>query len=331
MSRIKRYIDVFVPLITCNMSCPYCYVPQLNLSRKELPEFRYSPEYIAKCLSKKRLGGACFFSLCAHGETLLLKELTAVVDAILGEHFVSLVTNGTISKRIDEIIKLPRHRLKRLFIKFSFHYLELLRLGLMKDFILNIEKIKRAGCSYTIEMTPYDELIPYIEEIKKFCVDNFGALCHVTVARDNSQKELPILTSLSKENYRETWSAFKSPLFDYKLSVFNIKQTKYCYAGKFTATMNLGTGDMFQCYQGKFLQNIYENPKEPIEWNPIGNDCPEPHCFNAHVFLTLGAVPELNDTTPTYTDMRNRVCTDGSEWLTPEMKKMMKQKITRRK
>jgi hypothetical protein len=273
-------------------------------------------------------GGVSGINLCGNGETLLPKELTGIIDALLGEgHFVFVVTNGTVNKRFDEIIRLPHRRLKRLFFKFSFHYLELLRLGLMNDFLSNIIKIKKAGCSYSIEMTPYDELIPYIGEIKQFCMDNFGALCHVTVARDNAKEELPILTSLSKEDYGNVWSAFKSPMFDYKLSVFNVKQTGYCYAGKATATMNLATGDLSQCYQGRFIQNIYEDPKAPIKWNPIGQSCPEPHCYNAHAFLTFGAIPALNNTTPTYTDMRNRVCADGSEWLTPKMKKMMEQKI----
>jgi hypothetical protein len=159
-------------------------------------------------------------------------------------------------------------------------------------------------------------------------MDNFGALCHVTVARNNAIKELPILTSLSKEDYKNTWSVFRSPLFDYKLSVFNVRQTGYCYGGVLTATMNLATGDLRQCYQGNFIQNIYENPKTPIKWSPIGQDgCPEQHCFNAHAFLTFGAIPELNNSTPTYADMRNRICADGSQWLTPNMKKIMGQKL----
>jgi len=301
----------------------------MNLAKKEIPKFEYQPEYIAKCLSKKRLGGKCGINLCGHGETLLPKEMTDIIDALLREgHFVFVITNGTINKRFDEIIKLPRRRLKNLFFKFSFHYFELLRLGLMNDFLSNIKKIKEAGCSYSIEMTPYDELIPYIEEIKQFCMDNFGALCHVTVARDNSREELPILTSLSKEDYGKVWSAFNSPMFDYKLSVFNVKQTGYCYAGKSTATMDLAAGDLKQCYQGKFIQNIYEKPKEPINWNPIGKACPEPHCYNAHAFLTFGAIPELNKTTPTYADMRNRVSADGSQWLTLKMKKVMQTKLS---
>jgi wyosine [tRNA(Phe)-imidazoG37] synthetase (radical SAM superfamily) len=130
MNRIKRFIDAFVPVTTCNMSCPYCYVTQMNLSRKEIPEFEYSPEYMAKCLSKRRLGGSCAINLCGHGETLLPKELTGIIDSLLGEgHFIFVVTNGTVNKRFDEIIKLSPRRLKRLFIKFSLHYLELLRFG----------------------------------------------------------------------------------------------------------------------------------------------------------------------------------------------------------
>lgn len=327
MDNIKRFIDCFVPVTACNMSCPYCYVTQMNLARATIPEFEYSPVYIAKSLSRKRLG-VCALNLCGHGETLLPKEITGIINALLKEgHYVFVVTNGTINKRFDEIIKLPSWRLKRLFFKFSFHYLELLRLGLMNDFILNIEKVKKAGCSYSIEMTPYDELIPHIEEIKDFCMKNFGALCHVTVARDNAQKDLPILTELSRDDYFRTWSVFNSPLFEYKFSVFNVKQAKFCYGGELTSTLDLMTGNLKQCYLGEVIQNIYENPKEPIKWNPIGERCPESHCYNAHAFLTFGAVPELNRETPTYADMRNRICADGSEWLTPKMKAFMSQKI----
>jgi len=332
MIKIKRFIDCFVPITTCNMSCPYCYVTQMNLSHKGIPIFQYSPEYIAKCLSKRRLGGICGINLCAHGETLLSKEMTDIIAALLKEgHFVFIITNGTIDKRFDEIIKLPHRWLKRLFFKFSFHYFELLRLNLMDNFISNIQKIKKVGCSYSIEITPYDDLIPNISDIKQFSMDNFAALCHITVARDNAQENLPILTSLSKEEYHKTWSTFDSQMFDYKLSVFGKKQTGYCCAGDLTVTMNLETGDLKQCYQGEYIQNLYKNRKEPIKWKPIGKNCPEPHCYNAHAFLTFGAIPELNSITPTYADMRNRVCTDGSEWLTPNMKKIMQTKLSANK
>jgi hypothetical protein len=300
----------------------------MNLARESIPEFLYHPSYIAKSLSRKRLGGVCGLNLCGHGETLLPKEIVGIINALLKEgHYVFVVTNGTIDERFDEIVKLPSWRLKRLFFKFSFHYQELLRLGLMNDFVLNIEKVKKGGCSYSIEITPYDELIPYIEEIKIFCIKNFGAECHVTVARDNAKMELPILTDLSREDYHKTWASFNSALFEYKLSVFNAKQDKYCHGGELTSSLDLMTGDLKQCYSGDFIQNIYKNAKELIQWKAIGEQCPESHCYNAHAFLTFGSVPELNDKTPTYADMRNRICTDGSEWLTPKMKKFMNQKI----
>ncbi|GHV96299.1 hypothetical protein AGMMS50293_26190 [Spirochaetia bacterium] len=301
---------------------------QSGTSRNQLPELKYPPKYIAKCLSKKRLGGVCALNLCGHGETLLPREMTGIINALLKEgHGVFVITNGTINERFNEIIKLPRWRLKRLFFKFSFHYLELLRLNLMDDFLENIRKIKKAGCSYSIEMTPYDELIPHIDEIKHFCMDNFGALCHVTVARDTTREELPILTNLSREDYGKTWGVFDSNLFSYKLSVFNVKQTKFCYGGELTSTLNLESGDLRQCYQGELIQNLYENPSAVIKWRPIGKNCPESHCYNAHAFLTFGAIPELNNITPTYADMRNRVCRDGSEWLMPTVKTIMEQKV----
>ena len=45
----------------------------------------------------------------------------------------------------------------------------------------------------------------------------------------------------------------------------------------------------------------------------MGNHCPEPHCFNAHAYLTLGNIPALD--TPTYAQMRDRVKEDGSHWI----------------
>jgi hypothetical protein len=253
--------------------------------------------------------------------------MTGILEALLGEgHYVMVVTNGTISKRFDEIRQLPKKLLERLFFKFSLQYLELMRLNLMDAFFTNIHKMRGCGCSFSLELTPCDELIPYREEIKKICLANVGALCHVTVARDNTKEELPILTHCTREEYKEVWSEFHSKMFEYKMSVFNIKRNEFCYAGDLTSILNIATGDLTQCYKGKWLQNIYRNVKEPIRFEPIGNNCPESHCYNAHAFLTFGAIPELNANTPTYADMRNRVCSDGSEWLTPKMKAFMRTK-----
>ncbi|MDR0605408.1 MAG: radical SAM protein [Bacteroidales bacterium] len=330
--KIKRFIDCHVPVTACNLRCPYCYIVQSGQFSDELPVFEYPPEHIARALSKKRLGGTCCLNFCGAGETLLPPELPGIIGVLLDEgHYVMVVTNGTISRRFDEILRLPKRLLKRLFVKFSFQYFELLRLNLMDMFFGNIQKIKNAGSSFSLELTPCDELIPYKEDIKKTCRENVGALCHVTVARDSTKKELPILTSYTREKYKEIWSDFHSAMFEYKMSVFNIKQTGFCYAGDMTSVLNIATGDLTQCYKGKRIGNIYHDIKKPINFEPIGKNCPEAHCYNAHAFLTFGAIPELNAHTPTYADMRNRICVDGMEWLTSKMKAFMSTKLVVRK
>ena len=80
-----------------------------------------------------------------------------------------------------------------------------------------------------------------------------------------------------------------------------------------------------QCYCGKVIQNIFKDIEKPIKRQPIGCYCTEPHCHNSHVWFTLGNIPELE--TPEYSLMRNRVCTDGTEWLTPEMKSFLSGKL----
>jgi len=50
-----------------------------------------------------------------------------------------------------------------------------------------------------------------------------------------------------------------------------------------------------------------------------------PHCYNAHSFLTFGDIVDIE--TPTYATMRNRVCEDGTEWLTPTYKEIFSQKL----
>lgn len=57
------------------------------------------------------------FNLCADGETLLSSQVVEYIRAILEQgHFVMVVTNGTMTKRFDEIIKFPAHLLSHLFL-----------------------------------------------------------------------------------------------------------------------------------------------------------------------------------------------------------------------
>ena len=309
MDKMKRYIDCYISTETCNLRCHYCYITQNRKFDNKIVEFKYSPLEIRKALSVSRLGGKCLLNMCANGETLIAESVIDVVKELLEEgHYVMIVTNGTLSKRFEKLSKLPKRLLNHLFFKFSFHYLELVRLGMLDRFFDNIGLIKQSGASFTVEITPSDELEPYIEEIKDISMKKLGALPHITIGRKDSG-DIPPLTEHSFEEYIKKWQIFDSRLFDYKTTIFGKKRKEFCYAGEWTG----------------YLDNIYENVEQPIKFLPIGNNCELPHCYNGHSFLVFGDIPELDS--PTYAEVRNRVCLDGTEWLTEDMKNFMSSKL----
>lgn len=264
--------------------------------------------------------------MCGGGETLLPPEMTGIVYEILKQgHFIAIVTNGTVTKRFEEISKFPKEYCERLLFKFSFHYLQLKEKRMLDMFFANIEMVRKAGCSFSLELTPSDEYIPYIEEIQQVCKERVGAPCHVTVAREETNPELPILTKLSRAEYLKTWESFDSDLFNFKMQTFNVKRKEFCYAGEWTVHLNLGTGILKQCYCGAVIQNIFEEPEKPIKWQALGCNCSEPHCHNAHVWLTLGAIPSLE--TPTYASMRDRMADNGEHWVQPRMREFISGKL----
>ncbi len=326
MTKIKRLIDCTIPVFTCNLRCKYCCNTLTKKYDAPIPKFLYSAEYMAKAISPERMGGICWVNLGGYGETLLSKEIIEyAVELLKLGHFVSIVTNGTVSAAFEKFSKIDEGLRKRLFFKFSFHYLEFKRKNLFDTFFSNIEKIKKSGCSFTVELTPSDDEIEHISDIKKMCMEKLGALCHITVGRDYRKKELSLLTDLPRDEYKKIWQSFDSELFNYKWSVFEQKRKEFCYAGDWSVFLNMYTGDLKQCYCGKILANVYEDISAPIEFEAIGNNCKEPHCYNAHAWLVWGSIPELKS--PTYAQLRNRVCNDGSEWLSPEIKEFYSSKL----
>lgn len=325
MDHLKRYIECYVPTETCNLRCHYCYITQkrkFNNKVANLPD----PQMIKRVLSEKRLGGKCLLNFCAGGETLISEDVISTVRALLEKgHYIMVVTNGTLTKRFEEISRLPYELLKRLVFKFSFHYLELKRLNLFDTFFNNIELMRNSGCSFTVEITPSDELIPHIDAVKKLCMERLGTLCHITIARDDREKGIDVLTQRDWESYKKIWEEFRSELFHFKSEIFYKHRNEFCYAGDWSVYVNLGTGAMRQCYCGNTLDNIYKDPNKKLHFSAIGHHCSIAHCYNGHAFLTLGVIPELH--TITYDRVRNRLDNQGREWLQPEMKCFMSQKL----
>lgn len=324
MEGIKKFITCHVPVSACNFKCMYCYIGQIKEDKGKIVDFAAEPKLLASKLSQEKLGGSCYFNLCGNGETMLHPQLVDFVYELTGMgHYVDIITNGTISKRIDELLeKLDDERLSHLFIKFSFHYLELLRTNLMEKFVENVNKIKNSRASFTIEITPHDELIPYINEIKVFSLDKFGALPHITVARNEATEEIELLTKLNREEYKKIWGQFDSALFEYKLSLFNKRRCEFCHAGLWSLEIELSTGDYNQCYRGKKLGNLLKDTFLNVV--PIGK-CQLPHCFNGHAFLAYGDIPEISTTT--YCDERDRVTDKGEHWLKAECKEFFSTKL----
>lgn len=323
MEGIHKLILGLIPNQKCNLKCEYCYISQLE-AWDEPEKMKYSPEHIAKSLSKERLGGTSLINLTGNGETLLQPEVPALAKALLNEgHFVEIVTNGTITKRIEELLDQPEENLSRLFFKLSFHYKELKRLNLIEHFFANVNKIHDAGASFTLELMAYDGIEDDIKDIKEVCIKNAGAVCQATIGR-NDQKDSGLLSKHSKEEYTQIWSELASPMEEFKLEMLGVKRKEFCYAGAWSLFVNMYTGEAQPCYWQPYNQNVFDLSR-PISFEPVGCACTRPYCINAHAHLTWGLIPELS--VPSYEEMRNRQMENGEEWLSEECKEFFKTKL----
>ncbi|MDS0526540.1 radical SAM protein [Clostridium sp. SHJSY1] len=316
MEKIKRAILVPIPMSICNFRCHYCYLAQREECFQNIqPKFEYSPEHVAKALSPERLGGLAFMNFCADGETLLTKDLDKYIYELVKEgHYVEIVTNLTVTSALEKILSWDAELLEKIEFKCSFHYLELRKRNLLETFADNVKKIWEAGASANIEITPNDELIPFIEEVKEFSLANFGALPHLTIARNDNTKRIDYLTKLPISDYDKIWSQFDSEFWRFKKEIFKVKRNEFCYAGDWMLVVNLATGFTRQCYLSNYNFNIFESIDKPIPFRAIGK-CNEPHCYNGHALLTFGCIPNI--TKVRYGDIRNRIKNDGTTWLQP--------------
>lgn len=325
MDKIKRVILFNIPMSICNFRCRYCYLAQRDecYQGKQI-EYKYSPEYVAQALSKERLGGVCYINLCAEGETLLTKDIDKYIYALAKEgHYLEIVTNLTITPMLQRILEFEQEILDHITFKCSFHYLQLKEKKLLDVFASNVKSIWEHNCSANIEITPDDELIPFIEEVKEYSLFHFGALPHLSIARDDNIGH-GYLTNLSLEEYDKVWSQFDSSFWEFKKTIFGERRTETCYAGDWVLSVDFQTGDARQCYCSRFNQNIFNDIKKPIDFVAI-NKCLETHCYNGHALLTLGCIPGFTDVK--YGDIRNRITIDGKQWIQPQMLSFLNSKL----
>lgn len=319
MDKIKKIFLFSIPMSICNFRCHYCYLAQRDASFQGIhPEMKYNPETFSQAMRQERVGGVAFGNFCADGETLLVKDIDQYVLAFVKEgHYAEVVTNLTVTNVLDKFLAWDKKLLKHLEFKCSFHYLELKKNGLLERFAENVKRIWAAGASATIEITPSDELVPYIDEVLSFSQKNFGAAPHLTIARNDRTQGIEYLTKMNMGTYNSVWSVFHSDLWEFKKTIFGVKQDDFCYAGSWSMFVNLCTGEARGCYFSEIFCNIYEELDSPIPQKPVGK-CKLAHCYNGHALMTFGLIPGVTDVR--YDQVRDRICVDGSHWLQPELK-----------
>lgn len=320
--KIRCFVSVTVPISYCNLQCQYCYVGQhQDFYKKEV--IMYSTEFIKRAFSKERFGGRVLINLCGTGETLLCNRIVDIVKVFLEEgHYVSIITNALVEETINKLLQ--GENIQRLFFKCSLHYEELKKKKLLDKYSQNVNKIIASKASCSIELVPHDELISIRDEIKEYCIKEFGALPHVTVARDENCAGYPILSSYDYDTYKEIWSEFNSPLFDVKMR-HQTPETGYCIAGKGTILVDLEHGGCKYCPNNKILWNFYQNIAKPLNYEEIGYNCKSKYCINSHAYLTLGMIPDVKEIS--YLEVRDRVCKDKSTWVKEPVRTIYMQRI----
>lgn len=325
MNKITKFVLLTVPIQHCNLKCDYCYISRVKDWNEGNVKFNYSVDYMVACLTKERLGGTALINITGGGETLIPKEVPQIMHGLLKEgHYLEVVTNGTLTQRFDEIAQFERALLERLEFKFSFHYRELKKRGLLDTYVSNVKKMRDAGCSFTIECMPYDSLIEDIDEIKAFALEKFGALPQFTVGRDDMNKR-KLLTKYSDEEYKKIWGQMQSTMFEYKMRIYDERPKTFCYAGLWSLYVDLRTGNAQSCYGQPVTQNIFKDIDRKIKYAPVGNCCTMPYCLNGHAFLALGMQPKF--TGPSYFEIRNRICSDGTQWFSNTCEEAFSEKL----
>lgn len=323
---MKKAFLFSIPLSVCNFRCEYCYLTHRQSQYEGvIPEMRFTPEEVAYAMRKERVGGPAYINFCADGETLLLPGIADYINLLAKEgHYIEVVSNMVLTKKLDPILALGPDVLSHVEFKCSFHYLELQKRGLLEVFADNVRRAREAGASVNVEITPSDELIEYLDEVKRFSLENFGALPHISIARADNTAGIDRLTDLPLDEYNEIWSTFDSDFWKYKTSIFGVRQKDFCYAGSWLYYVDMSTGEAYQCYAGGSVGNIFANPDDPLPERPIGS-CPLPHCYNGHMLITLGTIPGATDVG--YGDIRDRLCVDGSRWLKQPLKTFFNEKL----
>lgn len=324
---MQKYIGINIPENICSLDCQYCYL-SLNPNRRFENINNNNPHlplFIRWQLRREILGGSCLIGLTASGETLVADKIVEVCCELLKEgHYLHIVTNGLATQKIKEIIYEARGYAKNILFKLSFHYLELSKKNLLNKFVESVRVIEDSAASYTIELMPHDELIPYISDVLSFSKEHFGAYPHLTIGRNN-KAGYKLLTKQTFREYYNTWKVFDSEMFEMRMKLYLTKGTN-CNAGRLSFFFNLYTGQMKRCVFHENAGNLYLDGLSKDGFERVGDFCPLESCYNCHVYAPFGILP-TDSPVPTYMTIRDRIKTNGEHWIKKDMREFLDIKL----
>lgn len=328
MNKIKHFIQGNVVGCGCNLACSYCYLRQANYDQERKKNvFKYSMDVMRKAVSTERLGGSCLFSITGDGETLFPKEVLDLVDMLLEEgHYVMILTNGTLTQRIRELIERVKDKGKigDIHILFSFHYMELKKKKLLDTFFDNIKYVHAEGCSFHTTVTLGENIDEEVaDEIKYISLKELGANPHVAIARkDNPDGSFGIYTDLQEDRYFRMGEGFDSNLFKLDWQEFNNRRNEFCYAGDWMFGVNYSTGHCWQCLSNDTNSiNFFEDTDSKLDLKAVGYRCNRAYCSCCN-FQGWGVMPEHKEMT--WLEIYDR---PEAGWVKGNIKEVFAQKL----
>ena len=301
-----KLLECYVPNSHCNLRCEYCYVIQRNYRDMAMPKFRRTPEEIGRAFNPARYDAEYLFvNFCAPGETLLCKELPDIIIEVLKQGNVVLISNnGTVTPAIEKLISLPEDLSSKLIFGCSLHYKEFKKRNLLGVFTENIKKIAASPASFHVSFNLYEGYMDCLDEIKNYCMENFGAPPHIAIMRDQ-RNGMKLYDPIDLATYKRRGADFHSARFEVECDNFLVNRQKYfCYAGETSWVLDLATGNLSRCYCEPPYFNAYDNLEQKIPLWPVGRHCNDTYCINASYFIACGNIPEVNY--PPYSLLRDR-------------------------
>lgn len=303
IEKVSRAITVYVNGNTCNLQCPYCYVK--NSHPNENPEpmrLNYPLDQMIRAFNPERLGGIAEVTVIGSAETLLAKEVVPFVHGLLHYgHIVAVVSNATLSTRIDELLDCPKEDLKNLILKASFHYEELKKRELLSVYFQNIKKTIFSGASAFPFVVISPEYSKHLKEIGELITANLGIKAHCSPCNSiNNEFDLRFHSEFDPQPTEELMQTIDC-YFDTRLYRECVRykevdvQNTFCYAGRWSLGIDMATGVTYKCHNFRMdSENFYKDVDKPYQWGePIGMSCAIESCCLQYNFYSENLLPDF--------------------------------------